>query len=57
LQRELEVEPDASLRALYQDIRGGPPRIGIVLNAQQSSGSGGGTVLTAGMAVGAGDSY
>jgi DNA-binding SARP family transcriptional activator len=35
LQRELEVEPDASLQALYQDIRGGHPAQGGTLHAHK----------------------
>ena len=33
LQRELDAEPDTSLQALYQDIRGGPPAQGVTLHA------------------------
>ena len=35
LQRELEVEPDARLQALYQDIRGGHPAQGGTLHAHK----------------------
>ena len=37
LQRELEVEPDASLQALYQDIRGGRPAQRVTLHAHKST--------------------
>ena len=35
LQRELEVEPDVSLQALYQHIRGGHPAQGVTLHAHE----------------------
>jgi DNA-binding SARP family transcriptional activator len=37
LLRELEVEPDGSLQALYQDIRGGHPARGGMLHAHESA--------------------
>ena len=40
LQRELEVEPDVSLQALYQDIRGGRLAQRLTLHAQESAAHG-----------------
>ena len=37
LQRELETEPNASLQALYRDIRGGHPAQGGTLHARESA--------------------